>query len=146
MSTTAAGDILIHGVAPDANETHALVAGLTCGRPSNPSTGEDECHAEAAYAIVDKGIKENRNHGTGITSGNAYRTDNTGEEAPGYGGNDNRDSKTGHVAGTFAAVPGAASYAPIAGCTSCHDQTDVGQHRRGQLHVPARPVPDGAST
>ena len=62
MSTTAAGDILIHGVAPDANETHALVAGLTCGRPSNPSTGEDECHAEASYAIVDKGIKENRNH------------------------------------------------------------------------------------
>ena len=50
--------------APDANETHALVAGLTCGRPSNPATGEDECHAEASYAIVDKGIKENRNHAT----------------------------------------------------------------------------------
>ncbi len=140
MSTTTDGDILIHGVAPDANETHALVAGLTCGRPSNPSTGEDECHAEASYAIVDKGIKENRNHATGIASGNAYRTDNTGEEALGFGGNDNRDSKTGHVAGTFAAVPGAASYSPIAGCTSCHDQTDGANTVAGQLHLPARPV------
>ena len=52
---------------PNANETHALVAGLTCGRPSNPATGEDECHAEASYAIIDKGIKENRNHATKIT-------------------------------------------------------------------------------
>ena len=31
----AAGDILSTVSAPDANETHALVAGLTCGRPSN---------------------------------------------------------------------------------------------------------------
>ncbi len=136
MATTAAGDITINGAAPDANETHALVAGLTCGRPSNPSTGEDECHAEAAYAIVDKGIKEDRNHATGITSGNAYRTDNTGAEALGYGGNDNRDSKTGHVAGTFAAVPGAASYAPIAGCTSCHDQTDSANTVAGNFTFP----------
>ncbi len=145
VSTTAAGDILIHGVAPDANETHALVAGLTCGRPSNPSTGEDECHAEASYAIVDKGIKENRNHGTGITSGSAYRTDNTGAEALGYGGNDNRDSKTGHVAGTFAAVPGAASYAPIAGCTSCHDQTDSANTVTGNFTFPHGQVAAGAS-
>ena len=93
MATTADGDILIKKTgeasfrAPDANETHALVAGLTCGRPSNPSTGEDECHAEAAYAIVDKGIKENRNHGTGITVGKRHHTDNTGAEAIGYGGN-----------------------------------------------------------
>jgi len=40
MSTTAAGDILIHGVAPTPAEERALVAGLTCGRPSNPATGE----------------------------------------------------------------------------------------------------------
>ena len=57
--------------APDAAETHALVAGLTCGRPSNPGTGEDECHAEASYAIIDKNIKENRNHGTGISGNDA---------------------------------------------------------------------------
>ncbi len=50
-----------------AAETHALVAGLTCGRPSNVPTGEDECHAEAAYAIVDKDIDEDRNHATKIT-------------------------------------------------------------------------------
>ncbi len=145
MATTAAGDITINGAAPDANETHALVAGLTCGRPSNPSTGEDECHAEAAYAIVDKGIKEDRNHATGITSGNAYRTDNTGAEALGYGGNDNRDSKTGHVAGTFAAVPGAASYAPIAGCTSCHDQTDSANTVAGNFTFPHGQTPTGAT-
>jgi hypothetical protein len=123
MTTTAAGDILIHGVAPDVNEEHALVAGLTCGRPSNPHGGEDECHAEASYAIVDKGIKENRNKGTGL-AGTAYRTDNTQAELPGYGGNDSRTSKTGHVAGTFGAIAEEGSYAPIAGCTSCHDQTD----------------------
>jgi len=145
VSTTAAGDILIHGVAPDANEKHALVAGLTCGRPSNPTTGEDECHAEAAYAIVDKGIKEQRNHATGITAGNAYRTDNTGAELPGYGGNDNRDWKTGHVAGTFAAVPGAASYAPIAGCTSCHDQTDKGNTVYGNFTFPHGQAPTGVT-
>ena len=145
MSTTAAGDILIHGVAPDANERHALVAGLTCGRPSNPSTGEDECHAEATYAIVDKGIKEDRNHGTGITAGNAYRTDNTGEEALGFGGNDNRDSKTGHVAGTFGFNAGAASYAPIAGCTSCHDQTDAANTVVGNFTFPHGQVALGAS-
>jgi predicted CXXCH cytochrome family protein len=138
--TLSGKDILINGFAPDPAETHALVSGLTCGRPSNPATGEDECHAEAAYAIVTRNIKENRNHATKISgndnslpawpneanggSNNYFRTDNTGGEATGFGGNDNRDSKTGHVAGTFAAVPGEGSYAPIAGCTSCHDQTD----------------------
>jgi cytochrome c553 len=145
MSTTAAGDILIHGAAPDANETHALVAGMTCGRPSNPSTGEDECHAEASYAIVDKGIHEQRNHATGITAGSAYRTDNTGAEAPGYGGNDNRDWKTGHVAGTFAAVPGSASYSPIAGCTSCHDQKDFGNTVAGNYTFPHGQMAFGGS-
>jgi len=145
MATTAAGDILIHGVAPDANETHALVAGLTCGRPSNPSTGEDECHAEAAYAIVDKGIKERRNHATNFAGGGAYRTDNTGAEAAGWGGNDNRDSKTGHVAGTFAAVGAAASYAPIAGCTSCHDQTDGANTVAGNFTFPHGQSATGAT-
>lgn len=153
--TLSGKDILIHGVAPDANETHALVAGLTCGRPSNPRTGEDECHAEASYAIVDKAIKENRNHGTGIVGNdgsipanvgnNAYRTDNTGVEAAGYGGNDNRDSKTGHVAGTFAAVPGSASYAAIAGCTSCHDQTDSANTTAGNFTFPHGQTPVGVT-
>jgi len=138
VSTTAAGDILINGAAPDANEKHALVAGLTCGRPSNfdEETGADECHAEASYAIVDKGIVEARNHGTGITSGSAYRTDNTGSEALGYGGNDNRDLKTGHVAGSFEASSTHASYAPIAGCTSCHDQTDAANTVYGNFTFP----------
>jgi len=144
VSTTAAGDILIHGVAPNAAETHALVAGLTCGRPSNPSTGEDECHAEASYAIVDKGIKENRNAATGL-SGTTYRTDNTGAEAAGFGGNDSRTSKTGHVAGSFAAVPGSASYSPIAGCTSCHDQTDSANTVAGNFTFPHGQTPIGAS-
>jgi len=159
VSTTAAGDILYKGAALDANQTHALVAGLTCGRPSNPSTGEDECHAEASYAIIDKGIKENRNHATKITgndnslpaypnaanggSNNYFRTDNTGGEAPGFGGNDNRDSKTGHVAGTFAAVPGSGSYAPIAGCTSCHDQTDSANTVAGNFTFPHGQTPTG---
>jgi hypothetical protein len=150
--------------APDANETHALVAGLTCGRPSNPGTGEDECHAEASYAIVDKAIKENRNHGTKITgnngslpaypnttqdpvngSNNFFRTDNTGGEATGFGGNDNRDSKTGHVAGTFAAVPGAGSYVAIAGCTSCHDQTDSANTVAGNFTFPHGQTPTGVT-
>jgi len=158
VSTTPAGDILIHGAAPDANETHALVAGLTCGRPSNPSTGEDECHAEASYAIVDMGITETRNHATKISgndgsdplypmpgNSNAFRTDNTGAEASGWGGNDNRDSKTGHVAGTFAAVPNDASYAPVAGCTSCHDQTDAENTVAGNFTFPHGQVAAGAS-
>jgi predicted CXXCH cytochrome family protein len=154
VSTTVAGDILIHGVAPDAAEAHALLSGLTCGRPSNPSTGEDECHAEASYAIVDKGIKENRNHGTGITgndgtanvgNNNAYRTDNTGAEALGFGGNDHRDSKTGHVAGTFAAVAADGSYSPISGCTSCHDQTDAANTTDGHYTFPHGQSPLGAT-
>jgi hypothetical protein len=128
--------------APDVNETHALVAGLTCGRPSHVG-GHDECHAEAAYAIFDKNIEENRNHATGITAGSAYRTDNTMEEALGYGGNDNRDLKTGHVAGTFAAVPTSASYAPIAGCTSCHDQTDEANTVYGNFTFPHGQTPTG---
>jgi len=153
MSTDTAGNIYINGELPDENETHALVAGLTCGRPSNPSTGEDECHAEAAYAIVDKGIEEARNHATGITrapSGTpgrtaAYTTDNVGTEAYGWGGNDNRDLKTGHVAGTFAAVPGAASYAPINGCTSCHDQTDAANTVYGNFTFPHGQTATGAT-
>ena len=138
-------DILIHGVLPDANQTHALVAGLTCGRPSNPSTGEDECHAEASYAVVDKSISENRNHATGVESPSSYRTDNTGAEPANFGGNDNRDSKTGHVAGTFAGVPGSGSYAPIAGCTSCHDQTDAANTVAGNFTFPHGQVATGAS-
>ena len=145
--------------APDAAETHALVAGLTCGRPSNPGTGEDECHAEASYAIIDKGIKENRNHATKITgndnslpawpnaanggSNNYFRTDNTGGEADGWGGNDNRDSKTGHVAGSFVATAGAGSYAPISGCTSCHDQTDSANTVAGKFTFPHGQTPTG---
>ena len=152
--TLSGGDILVNGVAPDAAETHALVAGLTCGRPSvgDDEIGNDECHAEASYAIVDKGIKENRNHATKISgndnslpaypnaanggSNNFFRTDNTGGEALGFGGNDNRDSKTGHVAGSFAAVPAAGSYAPISGCTSCHDQTDSDNTVAGNFTFP----------
>ena len=138
-------DILVNGAAPDANQTHALVAGLTCGRPSNSVGGHDECHAEATYAIVDKGIKENRNHATGIKTPATYRTDNTGDEVASYGGNDNRDSKTGHVAGTFAAVPGSGSYAPIAGCTSCHDQTDAANTTAGNFTFPHGEVATGAT-
>ncbi len=138
------------------------MAGLTCGRPSNPATGEDECHAEAAYAIVDKGIKENRNHATKI-SGNdgslpaypnaAKRSEATTSSAPttpvkrllGFGGNDNRDSKTGHVAGSFAAVPADGSYAPIAGCTSCHDQTDSANTVAGNFTFPHGQTPTGVT-
>jgi predicted CXXCH cytochrome family protein len=151
--TLSGNQILINGIAPDPNETHALVAGLTCGRPSNAPSGEDECHAEASYAIVNKGIKENRNVGTGITGdvagvggkGNAYRTDNTGGEALGFGGNDHRASKTGHVAGTFAAKPGNGSYAPIAGCTSCHDQKDAANTVAGNYTFPHGQTPTGVS-
>lgn len=154
--TLSGGDILVNGAAPDAAETHALVAGISCGRPSTGDAGGyDECHAEASYAIVDKGIKENRNHATGITGNDgsnplytasgAYRTDNTGEEAPGYGGNDNRDLKTGHVAGSFAASPTAGSYAPIAGCTSCHDQTDSANTVAGNFTFPHGQTPTGAT-
>jgi hypothetical protein len=149
---------------PVAAEERALVAGLTCGRPSNPGTGEDECHAEASYAVIDKGIKENRNHGTKISgndgslpaypdatqdpvngSNNFFRTDNTGGEAAGFGGNDNRDSKTGHVAGAFLAVPGAGSYAPIAGCTSCHNQTDSANTVAGNYTFPHGQTPVGTT-
>lgn len=143
IMSVSGGDILINGALPDANQTHALVSGLTCGRPSNVG-GHDECHAEAAYAIVDKGIVESRNHATGMTD-SLHRTDNTQEELPGFGGNDNRDLKTGHVAGTFAAVNGAASYAPIAGCTSCHDQTDAANTVAGNFTFPHGQTPTGAT-
>jgi hypothetical protein len=140
----------------DGNETHAIVAGLTCGRPSNPATGEDECHAEASYAIVDKDINELRNHATKITGNdgtgpapagenNAYRTDNTGAEWVGFGGNDNRDLKTGHVAGTFGAVNAAGSYVAIAGCTSCHDQTDSANTVAGNFTFPHGQTPVGTT-
>ena len=66
-------------------------------------------------------------------------------EAAGWGGNDNRDEKTGHVAGTFAAVPGAASYAAIAGCTSCHDQKDYGNTVYGNFTFPHGQVAYGGS-
>ena len=150
--TLSGGDILINGEAPDAAETHALVAGLTCGRPCTGDTGGyDECHAEASYAIVDKGIHEQRNHATGLTAAprgtpgrtGAYTTDNTGEEALGWGGNDNRNWKTGHVAGSFAAVTTAGSYAPIAGCTSCHDQTDTDNTVAGNFTFPHGQTPTG---
>jgi predicted CXXCH cytochrome family protein len=167
-SPTSPGDLEIKKegaavwTAPDVAETHTLVSGLTCGRPSNPSTGEDECHAEASYAIFNKEVKENRNKATGISgndgslpaypnttqdpingSNNFFRTDNTGGEAAGYGGNDSRTSKTGHVAGTFAAAAGEGSYAPIAGCTSCHDQTDSANTVVGNFTFPHGQTPTG---
>jgi hypothetical protein len=137
--------------APDPAETHAIVAGLTCGRPANMETGSDNCHCEASYAVFDKSVAEMRNHATRISGNdgtgpapladtNAYRTDNTGEEWPGTewynGGNDHRDLKTGHVAGTFAAVNDAGSYAAISGCTSCHDQTDSANTVAGHFTFP----------
>ena len=94
-------------------------------------------------------LKRQRNHATGLTQVGSlkgeYRTDNAGDELPNYGGNDNRDSKTGHVAGSFDATPGAGSYAPIAGCTSCHDQTDTGNTVAGNFTFPHGQVAAGAS-
>jgi len=153
------GLIKIRGSLPDEAQTHALVAGLTCGRPSNPKTGEDECHAEAAYAIVDRGIKERRNVGTGITGNdgsiagavgpNAFRTDNTGAEFASTqwysGGNDHRVVKTGHVAGSFGADPSLTAYAPINGCTSCHDQTDSANTVAGNFTFPHGQTPTGVT-
>ena len=145
VSTTAAGDILIHGVAPDANETHALVSGLTCGRPSNPSTGEDECHAEASYAIVDKGIKENRNHGTGISgndgTANVATTTPTAPTTPVPRLPASAATTTATPRPVTSPVrslrfPAAGSYAPIAGCTSCHDQTDTANTVAGNFTFP----------
>ena len=63
----------------------------------------------------------------------------------GFGGNDHRTSKTGHVAGMFAAVPSSGSYAPIAGCTSCHDQTDSANTVAGNFTFPHGQVAAGAS-
>jgi hypothetical protein len=154
-ASTATGLIRIRGSLPNEAQTHALVAGLTCGRPSNPKTGEDECHAEAAYAIVDRGIKERRNKGTkiqgndgsipGAVGSNAFRTDNTGAEFPGFGGNDSRVLKTGHVAGSFGADASLTAYAPIAGCTSCHDQTDSANTVTGNFTFPHGQTPTGAT-
>ncbi len=145
IGLSADGLIRIRGRLPNPAETHALVAGLTCGRPSNVEGGEDECHAEAAYAIVDRGIKENRNHATNFAGGSAYRTDNTQEEAVGWGGNDNRDSKTGHVAGSFGVDLSLTAYAPIAGCTSCHDQTDSANTTDGNFTFPHGQSATGAT-
>ena len=139
-SPSPTSEILINGDAPDPDETHALVAGLTCGRPSNVPTGEDECHAEAAYAIVDKGIGENRNHATGAQQ-NPYATDNTGEEAPGW------------AATTTATRRPVTSPVRSQRSGDCLVRADrrlhelprsdrLGQHRCRQLHVPARPDRD----
>jgi predicted CXXCH cytochrome family protein len=105
------GDVLVAGGAPTAGETHALVAGLTCGRE-----GADDCHKQATYAVVRKGFKQDREI--------LY-----GEPTPVL-------AKTGHPAGTFAAVPGSASYAPSNGCTGCHDQTDVANGVAGNFTFP----------
>ena len=37
----------------------------------------------------------------------------------------NQIKKTGHMTGSAASSSGASAYAPIAGCTSCHDQADI---------------------
>ena len=144
ITLNAAGEIRINGALPNEAETHALVSGLTCGRPSNVG-GHDECHAEGAYAIVDKDIVENRNHATNFTSPGGYRTDNTMEEELGWGGNDRRDSKTGHVAGDFGADRSVTAYAAISGCTSCHDQTDSANTVVGNFTFPHGQTPTGAT-
>ena len=152
--TLSSSKILVNGVEVTSGpNARALVSGMTCGRPSNVPSGEDECHAEAAYAIVDKGIVEDRNKATGLTKApfgsplrdGGYTTDNTGAEYVGFGGNDSRAPKTGHVAGSFAAIPDNGSYAPIAGCTSCHDQTDSANTVAGNFTFPHGQTPLGIS-
>ncbi len=145
---------------PNANETHALVAGLTCGRPSNPATGEDECHAEAAYAIVDKGIKENRNHGTKI-SRQRRQPARLSQHHPGPGQRKQQllPHRQHRRRGPWLRrqrqprledrprrrfVRSGSGRRLLRADRRLHElprPDRLGQHRRGQLHVPARPDP-----
>ena len=147
---------------PDANETHALVAGLTCGRPSNPDDeiGDDECHAEAAYAIVDKGINENRNHATKISGNDGSlplperRQRRLQQLLPHrqhrWRGSWLRRQRQPRLQDRsrrryVRSGSGDGSYAPIAGCTSCHDQTDAANTVAGNFTFPHGQTPTGVT-
>ena len=103
-------------------------------RPPTPSS----TRASRRTATTVPEISGNDGSIAGAVGSNAFRTDNTGAEFAGFGGNDNRDSKTGHVAGTFAAVPGCRLVCADRRLHELPRPDRLGQHRRGQLHVPAR--------
>jgi len=87
------------GTAGTADEQEAVRVGYTCA--------SDGCHEQTQLPVIVKGWSELREQ--------IYPLGNV----PG-----NQILKTGHMTGSAAANGAAASYAPVAGCTSCHDQVD----------------------
>ncbi len=82
-----------------ADEADSVRTGYTCA--------SEGCHEQTQLPVIRKGWSELREqiYPLGNIAGNQIL-------------------KTGHMTGTAAANNAAASYAPIAGCTSCHDQAD----------------------
>jgi len=88
------------GTSGTADEQDAVRVGYTCA--------SEGCHEQTQLPVIRKGWSELREQ--------IYPLGNV----PG-----NQVLKTGHMTGTAAANNAAGSYAPVAGCTSCHDQTDA---------------------
>lgn len=85
-------------------EKSALISGYTCN--------QSDCHGNTMLPVIAKGWAESR--------GTLYPNDNFMVQDPSL-----NSMKTGHIAGSAEATATHASYTPIDGCTSCHDQTDA---------------------
>lgn len=94
-----------------------VITGYTCNMAG--------CHEQTLLTVVKKGWDENRE--TLYPLGNI----------PG-----NQIMKTGHM-GVAASNPASHNYTAVAGCTSCHDQTDAGT--TSNFTFPHSQTPKGAS-
>jgi len=88
------------GTSGTADEQAAVRAGYTCA--------SEGCHEQTQLPVIRAGWSELREQ--------IYPLGNI----PG-----NQILKTGHVTGSAATSEGASAYAPVAGCTSCHEQADA---------------------
>ncbi|MHB1322817.1 MAG: hypothetical protein ACYCXZ_00540 [Coriobacteriia bacterium] len=85
----------LNGAAMGASEKDAVVAGYTCNQAN--------CHDATMLTVLNRNYSEQR------------------DAMYPHGGT--QIAKTGHLS-VAASRPASASYAPVAGCTSCHDQRD----------------------
>jgi predicted CXXCH cytochrome family protein len=112
---------ILAGTGGTASERDAVMAGYTCA--------SEGCHEQTQLSVLKAGWAELRE--------NLYPLGNVAG---------NQVLKTGHMTGSAASSEGASAYAPIAGCISCHDQTDLATRSGYTFPHAQRATGSGAGT
>lgn len=115
---------ILDGTGGTADQRDSVITGYTCGVYN--------CHQQTMLPVIQAGWAEERVK--------IYSSSAAADNVP-----SNMVMKTGHMTGT-AAADGVRAFAPVAGCTSCHDQADPATRSQYTFPHAQRPTGAGAGT